>query len=76
MGWKVPKFTKFAGDTNESIVEHIAQYLTHVGGIVNNDNLRMRYFPSSFTKNAFTWFTTLHAHSINDWTRLERLFHE
>lgn len=36
----------------------------------------MRYFPSSLTKNAFTWFTTLPAHSINDLTRLERLFHE
>ncbi|PNX63012.1 hypothetical protein L195_g061409, partial [Trifolium pratense] len=23
-GWKVPKYTKFAGDTNESTVEHIA----------------------------------------------------
>ncbi|KAK2428173.1 hypothetical protein QL285_026709 [Trifolium repens] len=27
-GWKIPKFTKFAGDTSESRVEHIARYLT------------------------------------------------
>ncbi|MCH97962.1 hypothetical protein A2U01_0018960, partial [Trifolium medium] len=27
-GWKIPKFTKFAGDTSESTVEHIARYLT------------------------------------------------
>lgn len=44
--------------------------------MANNENLRIRYFPISLTKNAFTWFTTLFAHSINDWTRLERLFHE
>jgi len=27
-GYKIPKFTKFAGDTSESTVEHIARYLT------------------------------------------------
>lgn len=26
-GWKVPKFNKFTGDTNESTIEHIARYL-------------------------------------------------
>ena len=30
-GWKIPKFTKFGGETNESIVEHIAHYLTKAG---------------------------------------------
>ena len=58
-GYKVPKFTKFAGDTNESTVKHIARYLTEAGDIENNENLRIKYFPSSLTKNAFTWFTTL-----------------
>lgn len=75
-GWKVPKFTKFIGDTNESTVEHISRYLTEAGDIANNENLRMRYFPSSLTKNDFTWFTTLPTHPINDWSRLKRLFHE
>lgn len=49
-GWKVPKFTKFVGDTNESTVEHIALYLTEEGDIENNENLRMRYFPNSLKK--------------------------
>lgn len=48
--WKVPKFTKFASDTSEYIVEHIARYFTEVGDITNNENLRMIYFPSSLTK--------------------------
>jgi hypothetical protein len=75
-GWKTPKFTKFAGDTTESTVEHIAWYLTEAGDIANNENLRMKYFPNSLTKNAFTWFTTLPPHSVFTWTQLERLFHE
>ncbi|WJX56991.1 hypothetical protein P8452_42594 [Trifolium repens] len=75
-GWKIPKFTKFAGDTSESIVEHIARYLTEAGNLANNENLRMKYFPNCLTKNAFTWFTTLPPHSIFNWNQLERVFHE
>ncbi|KAK2444904.1 hypothetical protein QL285_015894 [Trifolium repens] len=75
-GWKISKFTKFAGDINESTVEHIARYMSEAGNLANNVNLRMKYFPTSLTKNAFTWFTTLPPHSIHHWTQLERLFHE
>ena len=75
-GWKVPKFSKFSGDTSELVVEHIAMYLTEVGDTSNNENLRIKYFPSSLTKNACTWFTTLTTNSIHNWTHLERLFHE
>lgn len=25
-GWKIPKFTKFVGDTSESFVEHVTRY--------------------------------------------------
>jgi len=31
--YKIPKFTTFANDTSESTIEHIARYLTEVGGI-------------------------------------------
>ncbi|XP_050895924.1 uncharacterized protein LOC127102621 [Lathyrus oleraceus] len=74
--WKVPKFTKFSGDTTESIIEHVARYLIEAGEISNNENLRIKYFPSSLTKNAFTWFTTLSQNSIHTWTQLERMLHE
>ena len=66
-GCKFPKFTKFSGDTSESIIEHIARYMTEAGGLENSENLRMKYFPSSLTKNAFTWFTTLPPNSIDAW---------
>jgi len=75
-GYKISKFNKFAGDTSESIVEHIARYLTEVGDLANDENLRLKYFPNSPSKNAFTWFTTLTPHSIQSWAELERLFHE
>lgn len=54
-GWKIPKFTKFAGDTSESTIKHISQY--H-GDLAYNENLKMKYIPS-LTKNYLTWFTAL-----------------
>jgi len=75
-GWKILKFTKFGGETRESIVKHIARYLTEAGDITNNENLRMKYFPSCLTKNAFTCFTTLPLYSIFTWSQLEKAFHE
>ncbi|XP_050878858.1 uncharacterized protein LOC127082675 [Lathyrus oleraceus] len=75
-GWKVPKFTKFAGDTEGFTVEHVSRYQTKVGDIANNEDLKLKYFLSSLTKNVFTWFTMLPPQSIHTWTQLERLFHE
>ncbi|CAJ2672441.1 unnamed protein product [Trifolium pratense] len=34
-GWKIPKITKFAGDTGESTVEHVARYLTEAGDLAS-----------------------------------------
>ncbi|XP_058741809.1 uncharacterized protein LOC131614204 [Vicia villosa] len=75
-GHKVPKFTKFSRDTSKSTTEHIARYMTEAGDLANNEDLRMKYFPNSLTKNAFTWFTMLPPNSIDTWAQLERLFHE
>ncbi|XP_058741273.1 uncharacterized protein LOC131613640 [Vicia villosa] len=72
MGCKIPKFTKFSGDTSESTIEHIARYMTEAGDLANNEDLRMMYFPSSLTKNAFTWFTTLPPNSLDTRSHLER----
>jgi len=69
-------FTNFVGDTSQSTIEHITRYLMEAEDIANNDNLRLKFFPNSLTKNACTWFTTLAPHFIQHWTQLERLFHE
>ncbi|XP_058746395.1 uncharacterized protein LOC131619301 [Vicia villosa] len=74
--WKVSECTKFYRDTTESTIEHMDRYIIEASKIASNENLRIKYFPSSLTKNAFTWFTTLPASSIHNWAQLERLFHE
>lgn len=76
MGQKVPKFTKFTGDISESTVEHVVRYQNGAGDIVNNKNLKLKYFRNSFTKNVFAWFTTLPSYFVQTWSQLERLFHE
>ncbi|XP_058767816.1 uncharacterized protein LOC131641525 [Vicia villosa] len=75
-GWKIPKYTKFGGETGESTVEHIARFLTVSGDLANNESHRVKHFPSSLTKAALTWFTTLPPNSVDSWPKLEKLFHE
>jgi len=36
----------------------------------------MKYFPSSLTNKAFTWYTNLSSGSIFTWSQLEKAFHE
>lgn len=70
-GRKVLKFLKFSGDTTDSTIEHVTRYLTVDGDIANNEKLKIRYFPSTLTKNDFTWFTILPPNSIHDWAHLK-----
>ena len=54
-GCKIPKsLTRFFGENRESTVEHITLYIVEIGEIASNEYLKMRFFPSSLTKNAFT----------------------
>ena len=68
--------TKFLGDNGESIIEHIVRYTTEIREIASIEYLKMRFFPSSLTKNAFTWFSNLRPNSVSTWAHLERSFHE
>jgi hypothetical protein len=73
---KVPtEFTKFSGQDDTSTVEHIAQYLMQLGEASTDEAFRIRYFPLSLIGPAFTWFTSLPAHSICSWKDLEQKFH-
>ena len=73
----MPKLlTKFSGENGESTVEHIARYTMEIGELANEEYLKMRFFPSSLTKNAFTWFANLRANSILMWNQLEKSFHD
>jgi hypothetical protein len=68
-------FTKFSGQDDTSTVEHIARYLMQLGEASADEAFRIRYFPPSLTGPAFTWFTSLPAHSICSWKDLEQKFH-
>ena len=73
----MPKLlTKFSGENGESIVKHIARYTMEIGELANVEYLKMRFFPSSLTKNAFTWFANLRPNSILSWNQLEKSFHD
>jgi hypothetical protein len=73
---KVPtELTKFSGQDDTSTVEHIAWYLMQLGEASADEAFRIRYFPFSLTGPAFTWFTSLPAHSICSWKDLEQRFH-
>ncbi|XP_057755588.1 uncharacterized protein LOC130974749 [Arachis stenosperma] len=67
--------TKFAEEVGESTTEHVARYFVEIGNLANNENLKMKIFPLSLTKNAFTWFSNLRPNSITTWNQLEIAFH-
>ena len=71
--WKIPKsLTMFFGENGESTVERITRYTIEVGEVVSNEYLKMRFFPSSLTKNAL--FSNLRPNSITTWAQLEASF--
>jgi hypothetical protein len=73
---KVPtEFTKFLGQDDSSTVERIARYLMQLGEASADEAFRIRYFHLSLIGPAFTWFTSLPAHSICSWNYLEQKFH-
>ena len=63
-GYKIPKFSKFTKKLRESTIEHATQYQIECGELAIDEFFKMKYFPSSLMKNAFTWFTTLPPNSI------------
>jgi hypothetical protein len=73
---KVPAdLTKFSEQDDTGTVEHIARYLMQLGEASVDEAFKIRYFPLSLTGPAFTWFTSLPAHSICSWKDLEQKFH-
>ena len=75
-GYKIPKFTKFLGEIRKSTIEHVARFTLECGDLSSFEILKIKYFPSSLTREAFSWFTTLTPNDIRSWVQLERQFHE
>jgi len=53
-GYKTPRFSKFAGEIGESTLEDVVRYHIECGDLAVSENLKMKYFPSSLSKNVFT----------------------
>ena len=71
-----PIFVNMRQDADQVVMQARQENYEGHNNIANNENLKMKYFPSSLTKNAFTWFTTLPPNSIHCWTQLEKAFHD
>jgi len=74
--YKLPDFTKFSGQGEVSIVEHINRFIMQCGEAAQNDALKVHLFSMSLSGSAFTWFTTLPANSMLSWSDLEKQFHQ
>ena len=74
--YKLPDFTKFSGQGEVSIVEHINRFIIQCGEAAQQDALKVYLFSMSLSGSAFTWFTMLPANSIIFWADLEKQFHQ
>ncbi|CAL8151986.1 unnamed protein product [Prunus armeniaca] len=75
--FKVPNFTLFNGeDLHASSVEHIGRFFVQSIAIENNPLLKLRLFGNSLSGQAFTWYTSLTANSIQTWEQMENVFHD
>ncbi|XP_034222874.1 uncharacterized protein LOC117633260 [Prunus dulcis] len=76
-GFKVPNFTLFNGeDPHASSVEHIGRFSVQCIAIENNPLLKLRLFGNSLSGQAFTWYTSLPANSVQTWEQMENVFHD
>jgi hypothetical protein len=69
------EFTKFSGQDDTSIVEHVVRYLMQLGEASADEAFRVRYFPLSLTGPTFTWFSSLPPQSIGTWKDMEHKFY-
>ena len=74
--YKLPNFTKFSGQGEVSIVEHINRFIIQYGEAAQQEALKVCLFSMSLSGSAFTWFTTLPANSIIYWADMEKQFHQ
>ena len=56
-------------------MEHISRYLVQLGEASIEEAHKIRFFPLSLSRLAFSWFSSLEPNSITEWTDLENKFH-
>jgi hypothetical protein len=70
-GYKVSEFSKFSGEDEKIIVEHVDQFILQCSEASANGVLKLRIFPLCLSGTVFTWFTSLAPNSIFTWAQLE-----
>ncbi|XP_050896814.1 uncharacterized protein LOC127103605 [Lathyrus oleraceus] len=71
-GMKVPKYTKFGGESDESTIEHIARYLTESGDLAHNECLRFYEGHSKISLAELSSIKRRFAESIDDYLNIFR----
>ena len=56
-------------------MEHISRYLVQLGDAFIEEAHKVRFFPLSLSRLAFSWFSSLKPNSITGWANLENKFH-
>ena len=56
-------------------MEHISRYLIQLGEASVEEAHKVRFFPLSLSRLAFSWFSSLEPNSITGWANLENKFH-
>jgi hypothetical protein len=54
IGYRVPGFSKFSGEDDKTILEHVGQFILQCGEASANDALKLRMFSLSLSGIAFT----------------------
>jgi hypothetical protein len=67
IGWCCPEFVKFNGDDSKTTWEHVSQYLAQLGEASAIEEIKVRLFSLSLTRNAFSWFVSLPVNFIRTW---------
>ena len=73
--YRVPNFSKFTGVDKMKTMEHISRYLVQLGDASAEEAHKVRFFPLSLSRPAFSWFSSLEPNSITGWADLESKFH-
>ena len=69
-GYRIPDFSLFFGEDDQSTLEHVARFIVQCGELANFENFyhfKLRRFPNSLIGETFIWCRTLPRNSIQSW---------
>ena len=73
--YKIPTFQLFSGEGKQSTIEHVARFTAQLKELGSNPRVKLKLFPTTLTGVAFEWYSNLPPNSVQDWAKMEALFH-